>query len=406
MGSFWGGAILNDQPLSGLVVLDFGQVYNGPYCGFLLAQAGARVIKVESLRGETLRGKGKSTASYPFAILNSNKECIAINIKTAEGQTLIKKLAKVVDVVLENFAPGTMDKHGIGAEVLRKENPRLIYASSTGYGEIGPYRDFLGMDITLQAMAGVMTITGEDKGPPMKTAAASIDFLAGTHMYGAILSALYAREKSEEGSRIDISMQDCVYPTLATALGAYYDNDKVQRPRAGNRHPGESLAPYNVYETADGHVAIICIREGHWKKLCGAMKRPELAEDARFVSSAERSSRIDEVDSIVTEWTSQHSKEYIFSECQKHRVICAPVKNLDDVVNDPHLHARGTLVQTDHPELGEIAQTQTPIRFSGIDPPPIRALRSLGQDTEKVLHELVGVDENDFRYLQSIEAVF
>ena len=296
-----------------------------------------------------------------------------MNIKTAEGQAVIKKLAKVVDIVIENFAPGTMDKHGIGAKVLRKENPRLIYASSTGYGEIGPYRDFLGMDITLQAMAGVMTITGEDKGPPMKTAAASIDFLAGTHMYGAILSALYAREKSNEGSRIDISMQDCVYPTLATALGAYYENDKVQRPRAGNRHPGQSLAPYNVYQTADGYVAIICIREGHWKKLCEAMKRPELVEDARFVSAVERSSRIDEVDSIVTDWPSQHSKEHIFSECQKHRVICAPVKDLDEVVNDPHMRARGTIVRADHPELGEIAQTQTPIRFSEIDPPPIGA---------------------------------
>ncbi|MEQ8693664.1 MAG: CoA transferase, partial [Pseudomonadales bacterium] len=145
---------MQQQPLTGVTVLDFGQVYNGPYCGFLLAQAGARVIKVESLIGETLRARGTaSTASFAFALLNSNKESMTLNIKSTEGQGLLKQLVKQVDVVLENFAPGTMDKYGLGATDLRAENPALIYASSTGYGNNeGPYRDFLGMDITLQAM--------------------------------------------------------------------------------------------------------------------------------------------------------------------------------------------------------------------------------------------------------------
>ena len=162
---------MNRQPLDGVTVLDFGQVYNGPYCGFLLAQGGARVIKVESRIGETLRARGAtSSASYPFALLNSNKECITLNIQSAEGQALLKRLAQNVDVVFENFAPGTMDKYGIGADGLRAENPRLIYASSTGYGNApGPYRDYLGMDITLQAMVGVMSITGEEGGPPFNT---------------------------------------------------------------------------------------------------------------------------------------------------------------------------------------------------------------------------------------------
>jgi crotonobetainyl-CoA:carnitine CoA-transferase CaiB-like acyl-CoA transferase len=268
---------MNRQPLDGISVLDFGQVYNGPYCGFLLAQAGARVIKVESLIGETLRARGsKSAASYPFALLNTNKECIALNIKSAEGQQLLKRLVQSVDVVLENFAPGTMDKYGVGADGLRAENPRLIYASSTGYGTGGPYRDFLAMDITLQAMTGVMSITGDAEGPPMKTAAAFADFIAGTHLYAAIVSALFAREHSGEGATVDISMQDCVFPTLATAMGSYYVAGE-QKPRAGNRHPGRGLAPYNVYAAADGYVAIICIREGHWRKLCRAMGQPEVA---------------------------------------------------------------------------------------------------------------------------------
>ena len=154
---------MNAQPLEGITVLDFGQVYNGPYCGFLLAQAGARVIKVESLIGETLRARGQGTpGSYAFSLLNSNKESITLNIKSKEGQALLKELAKAADVVLENFAPGTMDRYGIGAEALRAVNPRLVYASSTGYGSVGPHRDYLGMDITLQAMTGVMSITGEE----------------------------------------------------------------------------------------------------------------------------------------------------------------------------------------------------------------------------------------------------
>ena len=172
---------MQKQPLDGVTVLDFGQVYNGPYCGFLLAQAGARVIKIESLIGETLRARGEaSTASYPFAMLNTNKESVTLNIKSDEGQALLKRMVEHVDVVFENFAPGTMAKYGIGAEDLRAINPRLIYASSTGYGNApGPYRDYLGMDITLQAMTGVMSITGEDGGPPLKTAAAFAEYFPG-----------------------------------------------------------------------------------------------------------------------------------------------------------------------------------------------------------------------------------
>ena len=396
---------MHRQPLEGVTVLDFGQVYNGPYCGFLLAQAGARVIKVESLVGETLRARGaRSPASYPFAILNTNKECITLNIKSADGQALLKRLAAQVDVVFENFAPGTMDKYGIGADALRAVNPRLIYASSTGYGTGGPYRDFLGMDITLQAMTGVMSITGDADGPPMKTAAAFADFIAGTHLYAAIVSALFGREHSGEGATVDISMQDCVFPTLATAMGSYYVAGE-QKPRAGNRHPGRGLAPYNVYAAADGHVAIICIREGHWRKLCQAMGQPEMAEHERFANSAARCEHMDEVDQFVTDWTSQHSKEHVFQECQKYGVICAPVKNLTDVVNDPHLRERGTVELRAHEQLGEIAQIHTPIRYKDIDPPPITDVAALGHDTERVLAELAGVDAAELARLRELEAV-
>ncbi len=397
---------MQQQPLHGVTVLDFGQVYNGPYCGFLLAQAGARVIKVESLIGETLRARGTtSAASYPFAMLNSNKESITLNIKSEQAQALLKKMVKSVDVVFENFAPGTMDKYGIGADSLRADNPQLVYASSTGYGvSSGPYKDYLGMDITLQAMTGVMSITGEDDGPPLKTAAAFADFIAGTHLYAAIVSALFSRTQTGEGATVDISMQDCVFPTLSTALGSYYVAGG-QPPRAGNRHPGRALAPYNVYEAADGHVAIICIREGHWRKFCKAMGAPELGEDPRFVDFPARSANMDELDAVVNAWTSQRTREEVFAILQEHGVISAPVKRLNDVINDPHLLARGSLEKRPHEAFGEIAQLHTPIRYRDIDPPELTDPPALGEHTEAVLAELAGIDASEFAELKDSEAV-
>ena len=397
---------MREQPLSGVTVLDFGQVYNGPYCGFLLAQAGARVIKIESLIGETLRARGQqSAASFAFSLLNTNKESFTLNIKSPEGQQLLKDLVPHVDVVFENFAPGTMNKYGIGSEALRAINPRLVYASSTGYGVgEGPYRDYLGMDITLQAITGVMSITGEDGGPPLKTAAAFADFIAGTHLYAAIVSALYAREHTGEGATVDISMQDCVFPTLATALGSTYVAGE-QPPRRGNRHPGQALAPYNVYEASDGHVAIICIREGHWRKLCAAMDREELATADGFSSFAERTAQIDVVDEEVNKWTRQHTREEILAKTQAAGVICAPVKNLTEVVEDPHLIARGTLKQSQHEVFGDMVQMQTPLRFKGLTPPELTPPPELGAATENVLRELLDLDDDAIQALRSNEAI-
>jgi len=398
---------MQTQPLDAITVLDFGQVYNGPYCGFLLAQAGARVIKVESLQGETLRARGdKASSTFPFAVLNSNKHSITLNIKSAEGQGIVKRLARRVDVVLENFAPGTMDKYGIGADALRAENPQLIYASSTGYGNApGPYRDYLGMDITLQAMAGVMSITGEDGGPPLKTAAAFADFIAGTHLYAGIVSALFARAKTGEGATVDISMQDCVVPTLATALGSYYVAGRQQPVRAGNRHPGQALSPYNVYTASDGYVAIICIREGHWRKLCAAMDLPVSSDDPRFATMAARADNMDATDALVNAWTRLHTRAEITEVLQQHDVICAPVNDLDDVVNDPHLAARGTVEKRLHPSLGEIAALHTPIRFRDIDPPELTDAPELGASTQAILAEFADIDPTEFSRLRDLGAI-
>ena len=393
-----------DQPLAGVTALDFGQIYNGPYCGFLLAQAGARVIKVESPLGEPLRARGEaSAASYPFALLNAGKDCITLNIKSAAGQAVLKRLAREVDVVLENFAPGTMDRYGIGASALRQENPMLIYAAGTGYGATGPHRDYLGMDITIQAMSGIMSITGLEDTPPLKSGAALCDFFGGVHLYAAIVSALYRRQQTGAGAVIDIAMQDTVFPALATALGAYYLNGK-QGPRRGNRHHGLSLAPYNVYRAKDGHVAMICMREGHWRRLIKAMGQPELGERPEFADMASRAAHIEEVDAVVEAWTQTRSRDEIFRVLQAGGVICASVQTLEEVVNDPHLHERGTLEWRAHPTLGRIALCHTPLRYEGVTPPDLTDVPALGADTERVLGELGGYGEDDIKALRQAEA--
>ena len=397
---------MKQQPLNGITVLDFGQVYNGPYCGFLLAQSGARVIKVESLVGETLRARGNaSPASYPFANLNTNKECITMNIKTQEAREIICKLVAKVDVLLQNFAPGTMEKFELGPAHLRAINPALIYAMSTGYGASdGPYKDYLGMDLTLQAMSGTMSVTGEEDGPPLKTPAAFADFIAGTHLYSGIVAALYARAQTGEGATVDISMQDCVFPTLATAIGSYYYAGQPL-PRAGSRHPAKAVSPYNLYEAQDGHVAIICIREGHWRKFCEVMDQPELAEDPRFVDMRTRSQNIELVDDLVNAWTRQHSRAKITSRCQHNGVICAPVQTIPETVEDPHMMARGSLSKFQHSVLGEVSLFQTPIRYSEIDPPPINPVEELGESTDIVLREFLHLSDAEIENLRKSEAI-
>jgi len=397
---------MNQQPLTGITVLDFGQVYNGPYCGFLLAQAGARVIKIESTTGETLRARGRATAAtYPFTNLNANKECITLNIKTTEAQDIIKELVMKADVLVQNFAPGTMEKYGLGSEHLRALNPQLVYAMGTGYGSMeGPYKNYLGMDITLQAMSGAMSSTGEEGGPPLKTPAAFVDFLAGSHLYSGIVTALYSREQTGVGATVDISMQDCVFPTLSTVIGSYYSVGH-ELPRSGSRHPSKAIAPYNVYQALDGHVAIICIREGHWLKMCNAMGQSGLAVDVRFVDMKSRSANIDEVDRIINAWTGQHTREDIFRITQDNGVICAPVQTIPESLEDKHMLARGSLLKRENPDIGEISQFQTPIRFKDIPPPEIHDVHGLSQDTNMVLTEMLSLTEAEIEVLRSKKVI-
>ena len=205
-----------DLPLNGIVVLDLGQIYNGPYATLLMAMAGARVIKVESLRGEAARSK----ASYPFASLNSNKESITLNLKTERGKGIFRDLVTKADVVLENFAPDTMDNLGLAATSLLEINPGLVYAAGSGYGRSGGHRDYLAMDVTVQAMSGMMSTTGLEGMPPMKAGAAPCDFAGGMNLYSAVVSALLRKFRTGKGAIIDVAMQDSVLPMLTSSFSA------------------------------------------------------------------------------------------------------------------------------------------------------------------------------------------
>jgi len=381
-------------PFAGVTVLDLTQIYNGPYATFLLAQGGAEVIKIEPPGGEHLRKRsGASGAAMPFAMLNANKRTMTLNLKTTQGRELLLRLVEKADVLVENFAPGVMDRLDLGEEVLRKANPRLIYASGSGYGKTGPYRDYPAMDLTVQAMTGVIDTTGYPDAPPVKSGPAIADFMAGIHLFGAIVSALFERERTGKARTVEVSMMEAVYPTLASSLGLYYGSGGGAAARTGNRHTGMSLCPYNVYPTADGYIAIITNNEQHWRWLLEALQCQPLGDDPRFTTVKERCRNMDAVDTAIGEITRKHEKGPLAELLIRHRVPCAPVRTLVEVVNDPHLHARGALQWIDHPEYGRIVVPTTPLRFSGDDAAvPYEPSARLGEDTLEILAERLALN--------------
>ncbi|GAC1479668.1 MAG: hypothetical protein NVS2B11_03980 [Acetobacteraceae bacterium] len=382
-------------PLDGVTVIDLSQIYNGPYATFLLATAGATVIKIEPPGGESLRRRGVvGGAALPFAMLNGCKQSLALDLKSDAGKAVLRDLVRGADILVENFAPGVMDRLGLGCDALQAINPRLIYAQSSGFGSTGPYRDYPAMDLTVQAMAGVMSITGFPDRPPVKAGPALCDFFAGTHLYGAMVTALYEREKTGRGRQVEVAMLDAVYPSLSSSLGLYHGTQAsggASVPsRTGNRHGGLAEAPYNVYPTGDGYIAIICVGDVHWRSLLGAMGRADLEADPRFASLKDRVAHVDEIDRVVGAWTAGFDKQTLFELLQRHRVPCAPVRELAEVVNDPHMHARGALQWQDHPELGRIVVQHSAMRFLGSDLCPLEPSHGLGADADRVLAEHAG----------------
>ncbi|MBS0638770.1 MAG: CoA transferase [Proteobacteria bacterium] len=378
-------------PLSGITVIDLSHVYNGPYATFLMAMAGATVIKVEPHGGEHLRSRGDmGGAALPFAMLNSNKRCVTLNLKADNGRVLLREMVARADILVENFAPGVMDRLGLGADALLALNPRLIYGSSSGYGKSGPYRDYPAMDLVMQAMCGVISVTGYPDQPPVKAGAALCDFSAGVHLYGAIMTALFERERTGKGRVVEVTMQDSVYASLASNLGMLHARGGDVPPRTGNRHGGLGIAPYNAYATSNGFVVINAPGDAHFRSILDVIGRAELKDDPRFATRSARVAHMQEVDALLEAWTSQHTKEDVADRLLAASVPCAPVRELSDVVLDRNMHERGSLQWVDHPDLGRVVLPHSPMVFEGTPRAPLQASARLGADNAAVFGDWLG----------------
>ena len=360
------------RPLDGMLVLDLGQIYNGPYCGLLLGFMGARVLKIEAPEGDVVRRRKRHVEPYPLVMLNSNKESVVLDFKHPNGKALFLRLARQADVVVENFAAGVMDRLGLGWEVLSAENPRLVYGSGTGFGLTGPYRDLPAMDLTIQAMSGIM-------------------------------SALLQRERTGQGQRVEVAMLDAAVMALASALGVHMDGEDAHMPpRTGNRHPALAMAPYNVYPTSDGYVAIFTASDRHWDSIVRVLGREDLLTNPDYASTPDRAARMEEIDAMVEAWTRRHGKDDVLAILTKAHVPCAPVRTTREVVNDPHLAFREVWAEIEHPRRGKTRVPNSPIRLHGSAPGLVeRPAPLLGQDTDRVLAELLGLDAAELAALHA-----
>tara|TARA_B110000211_G_C14091893_1_gene559627 strand:+ start:5869 stop:7098 length:1230 start_codon:yes stop_codon:yes gene_type:complete len=388
-------------PLNGITVLDLSHVYNGPYATCLMALSGAEVIKIEPRMGEHLRSRGDmGGADLPFAMLNSNKKPITLNLKSEKGRSLFLEMAAKADVVVENFAPGVMERLGLSAETLQKINPRLIYGSSSGYGKDGPYKNYPAMDLVVQAMSGVMNSTGYPDQAPVKAGAALCDFFAGIHLFSAIMMALFEREQTGIGRVVEVSMQDATYFSLASNYGMLHARGDAAPERTGNRHSGLGVSPYNAYATSDGYVVINAPGDHHFRAILDAIGRSELKLDPRLQTRSARVENLEMVDELLETWTRDRTKDQVSQALLKVSVPCAPVRNLREVMSDPNMHARGSLQWVDHPALGRVALPHSPLNFNGLPRLPLIPSLPLGACNEEIITKFLGYSSEEYETLK------
>lgn len=395
---------MDQRVLDGIDVIDLGQIYNGPYCSLMLSYLGADVTKIEPPDGEPLRSRVDEGEPPELVMLNSNKKGMTLDLKSERGKELFTELVRDADVLVENYAVGTMEELGLGYETLAELNPGLVYAHGSGFGEDGPYRQYPAMDLTIQAIGGIMDVTGFPDGPPVKAGIAVSDFMGGIHLTAGVLAALYQRERTGRGQFVEASMHDSIFPTLMSPLGAYFNGDDAP-PRTGNRHSGLAQSPYNVYETTDGYVAVFGVTNEHWHALLDVIGRPDLEDDPRFENNYERAQHIDEVDALVEGWTRERERDEVVDILLEAGVPCGPVKELPEVVDDPHLAERNMLNEIEHPSYGAISVPGLPIRLERSALPEIEPSPEKGRDTEAVLSERLGLSADEIDDLRERDVV-
>jgi crotonobetainyl-CoA:carnitine CoA-transferase CaiB-like acyl-CoA transferase len=397
---------LKNGPLDGIRVLDLTRVLAGPYCTMFLGDLGAEVVKVEQPGvGDDTRGWGPPFTggeSAYFLCINRNKKSITVDLKSDEGLDLVRRLAGSADVLIENFRPGTMERLGLGEENLRALNPKLIYASLSGFGADGPMSEVPGYDLIIQAWGGLMSITGAPDGEPTKVGVAIIDLVAGLMLGKSISAALFAREKLGIGQKIDTSLLEAEVASLINAGSNYLVGGKVPS-RWGNAHP--TIVPYQSFQTADSYLVIGVASEGIWGRFCQAIGKIELADDPRFVKNANRVENRAALIAILTEMFRSRDNETWLRRLNEAEVPCAPIQTIDQVFAAPQVRHRDMLVEVEHPTAGIVRMAGIPVKFSVTPasvrlPPPL-----LGQHTKEVLSSWLGMNGLEIEQLKKKGAI-
>lgn len=393
--------------LSNITVLDLTRVMAGPYCTMFLADLGANVIKIENPKG------GDDTRAFPpfkngqslyYANINRNKKGITLNLKTEEGKKMFLELVKKADVVVENYRPGVMEKLGVGYDVLREVNPRIIYGAISGFGSYGPLHERPGYDIIAQAMSGLMSLTGEEGHGPLRTGSAIGDLVAGQNLVIGILAAINARSLTGKGQRIDISLVDGLVSFLENNP-LRYQVDGVQPARMGNRYP--SAAPYDSFKAKDGEFVIGCGNDKLFRLLCcQVLNRPELADDPRYDSPAHRLANEGELKTIIEEWSAAYTIDEAVDMILGAGVPAAPIYDIPAVMANEHIaNVREMFLDCDHPVAGHIKLNGNPVKLMDSMPRLRWAAPELGQHNEEIYGELLGLGEEKLAELRENKVI-
>ncbi|MFZ5633899.1 MAG: CaiB/BaiF CoA transferase family protein [Bacillota bacterium] len=387
-------------PLNGIIVLDLTKVLAGPFCSMQLADFGATVIKIEPPGlGDDSRHIGphvKGESTY-FVSVNRNKKSVTLNLKSSKGVDIFRGMVKKADVLVENFRPGTMEKMGLGYESISGINPRIIYASGSGFGQTGPYREKPAYDPIVQSLGGIMSVTGDPGGHPVRVGVSIGDLAAGLYLTQGILLALLNREKTGRGQHIDVAMLDCQVALLENHIARYLIAGQIPRP-VGNRHP--SFAPFGSFATADGHITIAAGNNKLWALLCKVLGKPHLASDPRFATNADRAANYDEMEREMVAVLKNQTSAHWASVLDRAGIPCGPIQTVEQVIDHPQVRAREMIVEQFHPVLGKVTVAGIPVKMSATpgrvkDPAPL-----LGQHTEEVLKGLMGLDDHAIRSLK------
>jgi CoA:oxalate CoA-transferase len=393
------------HPLEGIRILELGQIIAGTYGSQVLSDMGAEVIKVETPEGDL--GRNPSVAPYRgvsglFLTLNRNKQSIVINLKTEAGRSVFYELAKVSDVVVDNFRPGVLERLHIDYSTLSRINPRIIQCSVTGFGNEGAYKDYPALDIIIQAISGYMAITGEPGRPPARVGIPLADMSGGIFSCKAILAALFDRERSGKGCRVELSMFDAMLNLLGYMGTMWLTNGELPQP-PGSAH--DYTVPWQAFAAKDGYVVIATRQEVFWQKLCAVLEEPQLADDPRFATNAlrveNRAILVPRLDRIIrTRTVAEWLKRLRAAE-----VPAAPVNNLDGAFAEPPVAEREMIVEYDHPDVGKVRMPGNPIKISGVSKTISRPAPRLGEHTDMVLSRLLSLSADQIAELRRQDAV-